>query len=57
MKRQKSDVFVEKRLETNMLMKKTIDHKIIDHCNYEGHIEVLHIVYVIQNIAYLKKLP
>ena len=47
MKRQKSDVFVEKRLKTNMLMKKTIDHKIIDHCNYAGHIEVLHIVYVI----------
>ena len=28
-----------------------------DHCHYKGNIEVLHIAYVIQNIAYLKKLP
>ena len=26
-----------------------------DHCHYKGNIEVLHIAYVIQNIAYLKK--
>ena len=56
MKRQKSPMLVEKSLKINMLRIKNIV-KLKNIVIIQVNIEVLFIVYVIQNVVYLKKLP